>query len=77
MSDNQIDAFIIRSFKDDGTKARFEKDAVIAIDVGAFHNYEACGLARRASAEEITAARSADAPTPTVDTKSKTATKAS
>lgn len=76
MSDNKVDAFIIRSFKDDGTKERFEKDAVVPISIGAFGNYAACDLARRATADEIAAARAADAPPPTVDTKSKTATKA-
>ncbi|WP_416463963.1 hypothetical protein [Sphingomonas sp. VDB2] len=46
------DAFIIRDFKDSGTETSFAGGSVVAIEEGAFANYEAAGLVRKATAED-------------------------
>ncbi len=49
MADKQVktrDAQIVKSFKDAGTGARFEKGKKVAIEEGAFANYAAAGLVR-------------------------------
>lgn len=77
MSDQKIDAYIVSSFKDDGTKHRYEGGKVIPIDAGSFGNYEACGLVRRATDEEIAATHAENAPPVTTENKTKPGTKAS
>lgn len=52
MSDKKVSAFVIKSFKDDGTKERFTKGDIVEIAEGAFGNYEAASLVRKPTADD-------------------------
>lgn len=65
MSDTEkkVKAFIIRDFHDDGTKERFTANETPEISAGAFKNYEAAGLVRKATADDAKNAAKPDAKT--------------
>ncbi|WP_416463191.1 hypothetical protein [Sphingomonas sp. VDB2] len=46
------EAFIIRDFKDSGTETAFAGGSIVAIEEGAFANYEAAGLVRKPTADD-------------------------
>ena len=53
MSDEKkVSAFIINDFRDAGTEEEFTAGATAPISEGAFKNYEAAGLVRKATAED-------------------------
>lgn len=52
MSDKKVSAFIVKSFRDDGTKESFAKGDTVQIAEGAFGNYEAAGLVRKPTADD-------------------------
>jgi hypothetical protein len=53
----KVSAIIISDFHDAGTGQRFAAGALETIEEGAFANYLAAGLVRKATAEEGKAAR--------------------
>lgn len=81
MSDQTIHAFFTRDITDAGTEQRFKKDDVLPLDAGIFGNYEAAGIVRAATEEEIKAASASAEPVeaapvaapspPVTDTKAK------
>lgn len=76
MTDQSIYAFFNRDTTDAGTERRFKKDDVLPLDAGIFGNYEAAGIVRAATDEEIKAAVDASAPVaapsvPATETKAK------
>jgi hypothetical protein len=54
---SKVKAFVIRKFKDDGTKQSFAETTIVEIEAGSFTNYEAAGLVRKPTAEDIKAVK--------------------
>lgn len=52
-----IKAVALRDFKDAGTEQEFTKGDTPTVSEGAFKNYEAAGLVRKATAEDTRAAK--------------------
>ena len=59
MTGKTVDAFIERDFKDSGTEEQFKGGKVLPLSEGAFINYQAAGLVRVPTDEELKAAKAA------------------
>lgn len=55
----KVKAFVIRKFKDDGTKETFAETTIVEIEAGSFANYKEAGLVRKPTAEDLKAVKDA------------------